>query len=52
MAKRTWSDQQLTDAVKAVEKWCKKYNISKPPRGYWAKQYSISGREKVKGESV
>lgn len=20
---------------KAVEKWCKKYNISKPPRGYW-----------------
>jgi len=37
---------------KAVEKWCKKYNISKPPRGYWAKQYSISGREKVKGESV
>jgi len=22
---------------KAVEKWCKKYNISKPPRGYWMK---------------
>lgn len=20
---------------KAVEKWCKTYNISKPPRGYW-----------------
>lgn len=25
---------------KAVEKWCKKYEISKPPRGYWAKQKS------------
>lgn len=23
---------------KAIEKWCKKYNISKPPRGYWQKQ--------------
>lgn len=23
---------------KAVEKWCKAYNIDKPPRGYWAKQ--------------
>jgi len=22
---------------KAVEKWCKKYDIQKPPRGYWAK---------------
>ena len=22
---------------KTVEKWCKRYNISKPPRGYWAK---------------
>lgn len=22
---------------KAVEKWCKKYGISKPPRGYWVK---------------
>lgn len=22
---------------KAVNKWCKKYNISKPPRGYWTK---------------
>ncbi len=22
---------------KAIEKWCKKYNITKPPRGYWAK---------------
>ena len=22
---------------KAVERWCKKYNISKPPRGYWNK---------------
>ena len=23
---------------KAVEKWCKKYEILKPPRGYWSKQ--------------
>jgi len=23
---------------KAVSKWCKKYEIEKPPRGYWAKQ--------------
>lgn len=23
---------------KAVEKWCKSYNLSKPPRGYWAKK--------------
>lgn len=27
---------------KAVEKWCKKNNLSKPPRGYWAKQKSTS----------
>jgi hypothetical protein len=25
---------------KAVEKWTKSYEIEKPPRGYWAKQYS------------
>ena len=26
---------------KAIEKWCKAYEIEKPPRGYWAKkQYS------------
>lgn len=29
---------------KAVEKWCKKYGISKPPRGYWAKQYSSAAK--------
>lgn len=23
---------------KAIEKWCKTYGISKPPRGYWNKQ--------------
>lgn len=23
---------------KCIEKWCKKYNISKPPRGYWRKK--------------
>lgn len=22
----------------AVAKWCKKYDIAKPPRGYWAKK--------------
>ena len=22
---------------KAVDKWCKKYDLEKPPRGYWAK---------------
>jgi hypothetical protein len=25
---------------KAVEKWCKKYGINKPPRGYWTKYKS------------
>jgi len=25
---------------KAIQKWCKSYNIDKPPRGYWAKHYS------------
>jgi very-short-patch-repair endonuclease len=25
---------------KAVEKWCKAYGISKPPKGYWAKHYA------------
>lgn len=28
---------------KAVEKWCKSYSISKPPRGYWQK-YRNSGQ--------
>lgn len=23
---------------KAIDKWCKSYNLSKPPRGYWAKK--------------
>lgn len=23
---------------KAIDKWCKSYNIQKPPRGYWSKQ--------------
>lgn len=27
---------------KAVEKWCKHYQLTKPPRGYWAKQYAKS----------
>ncbi len=27
---------QVSD--KAIEKWCKKYEIQKPPRGYWAKK--------------
>ena len=48
----TYIAKQYSCSDKAVEKWCKKYNISKPPRGYWAKQYSISGRQKDVGESV
>ena len=24
----------------AVIKWCRKYGIEKPPRGYWAKIYA------------
>jgi hypothetical protein len=48
----TYIAKQYSCSDKAVEKWCKKYDISKPPRGYWAKQYSISGREKVKEGSV
>lgn len=30
---------------KAVEKLCKKYNIAKPPRGYWAKQKVDTSKE-------
>lgn len=26
---------------KAIEKWCKSYNIEKPPRGYWTKQKKV-----------
>ncbi len=29
--------KELGVSDKAVEKWCKQYVISKPPRGYWAK---------------
>lgn len=29
--------KKLGVSDKAVEKWCKKMSISKPPRGYWAK---------------
>ncbi len=29
---------------KAVEKWCKKYEIQKPPRGYWTKIKSLNLR--------
>ncbi len=25
---------------KAIEKFCKKHGIEKPPRGYWARQYA------------
>ncbi|HLO47633.1 MAG TPA: hypothetical protein VK211_04325 [Kamptonema sp.] len=27
---------------KAIEKWCKGYEIEKPPRGYWAKKQAQS----------
>lgn len=30
--------KQYNVSDKAVEKWCKKYGISKPPRGYWTKK--------------
>lgn len=33
-------DFQVSD--NAVAKWCKNYNISKPPRGYWAKKSGLS----------
>jgi Zn finger protein HypA/HybF involved in hydrogenase expression len=26
---------------KAIEKWCKAYDIDKPPRGYWAKKHNL-----------
>ncbi len=26
---------------KAVQKWCKKYNLDKPPRGYWTRQKEV-----------
>ena len=29
-------DYKISD--KTVEKWCKSYNLQKPPRGYWMKQ--------------
>lgn len=31
----------ITD--KAVEKWAKEYELSKPPRGYWAKMIALDG---------
>ncbi len=30
---------------KAVEKWCKKYNIEKPPRGYWNRRQAGMSHE-------
>lgn len=30
--------KQFGVSDKAVEKWCKRYKIQKPPRGYWTKQ--------------
>lgn len=32
---------------KAIEKWCKKYGINKPPRGYWAKNPPQSSKGKA-----
>jgi hypothetical protein len=43
LAEEVWSKPTVEIAAehgvsdKAIEKWCKKYNIGKPPRGYWAK---------------
>ena len=30
---------------KAVEKWSKAYGLTKPPRGYWAKQASLAAKQ-------
>jgi hypothetical protein len=44
MAKLLWDKPTSTIAKelgvsdKAVEKFCKKYGLQKPPRGYWTKQ--------------
>jgi hypothetical protein len=34
----TQISKQYGVSDKAVEKWTKKYNLTKPPRGYWAKK--------------
>lgn len=33
--------KQFGVSDKAVEKWCKKYEINKPPRGYWTKRSKL-----------
>lgn len=33
--------KELGVSDKAIEKWCKAYKIQKPPRGYWAKKFSL-----------
>lgn len=44
LEKLVWSESTSTIAKRfgvsdvAIAKWCKSYGISKPPRGYWAKQ--------------
>lgn len=30
---------------KAIEKWSKSYSLTKPPRGYWAKQASLAAKQ-------
>lgn len=46
MAKLVWEKSsvklahELGVSDKAIEKYCKKHNISKPPRGYWMKSLS------------
>jgi len=30
---------------KAIEKWSKAYGLTKPPRGYWAKQASLTAKQ-------
>lgn len=48
LAKMVW-EQPTTKIAKlynvsdkAVEKWCKEYGISKPPRGFWAKRELVN----------
>lgn len=46
LLKMVWEEPTTTIAIKfgvsgnAVGKWCKKYGITKPSRGYWAKRQS------------
>lgn len=40
----TYIAERLGMSGSAVTKWCKKNNVDKPPRGYWAKRKSVEQR--------